>query len=278
METPEKQSETSFESVKESASVVLGDLMSQLQRLEEAMEKEDMGAVYQIYWKELPLSIQQSSNANHEMDNYFTSKLNREFLRMFPFMQLRQQATPVLLDYQLGSYYHDRAVIQLDATQPALLLLPEVKKQWKKVEKGTYRKEIEALQAQEDDFDAKIIAASSEIEAIDTQIQQQEAAKRELEDTKGLLNRKKVDDEIDQLNRKILALQEERRKWLPYVGAEISRESQKIGLAQQKQALALEQAIAMKELRIIQKRFGSLKEMEKQLQQFVQVFLNGEGK
>lgn len=274
METPEKQPETSFDSVKESASVVLGDLMSQLQRLEEAMEKEDMGRVYQIYWNELPVPIQQSSNKNHEMDNYFTSKLDREFLRMYPFMQLREQVTPVLLDYQLGSYYRDRAVIQLDATQPSVMILPEVKEQWKKTEKGAYREEIEALQEQENDFDAKTIAARSEIEELELQIQQQEHQKAELEESKGLLNRKKIDDEIDQLNRKILALQEEHRKWLPFVGSEVSRESQKIELAQKKKALALEQAIALKELRIIKKRFGSLDEMEKQLQQFVQVFLN----
>ncbi|MGM0212833.1 hypothetical protein [Enterococcus sp. AZ109] len=278
METPENQPKTSFDSVKESASVVLGDLMSQLQRLEKAMEEEDMGTVYQIYWKELPVAIQQSSNANHEMDNYFTSKLDREFLRMFPFMQLRQQATPVLLDYQLGSYYRDRTVIQLDATQPALLLLPTVKKQWEKAEKGIYREEIEALQAQEDDFDAKIIAASSEIEDIDKQIKQLEHDKEELKETKGLLNRKKVDEEIDQLNEKISALKQERKKWLPYFSGEMTRESQKEELAQQKKALALEQAIALKELRIINKRFGSLETMEKQLQQFIQVFLNKEGK
>lgn len=274
METPEKQPETSFDSVKESASVVLGDLMSQLQRLEEAMEREDMGSVYQIYWNELPVAIQQSSNKNHEMDNYFTSKLDREFLRMYPFMQLREQVTPVLLDYQLGSYYRDRAVIQLDATQPSVMILPEVKEQWQKTEKGTYREEIEALQEQENDFDAKTIAARSEIEELELQIQQQEHQKAELEESKGLLNRKKIDDEIDQLNRKILALQEEHRKWLPFVGNQVSRESQKIELAQRKKALALEQAIALKELRIIKKRFGSLDEMEKQLQQFVQVFLN----
>lgn len=274
METPEKQPETSFDSVKESASVVLGDLMSQLQRLEEAMEREDMGSVYQIYWNELPVAIQQSSNKNHEMDNYFTSKLDREFLRMYPFMQLQEQVTPVLLDYQLGSYYRDRAVIQLDATQPSVMILPEVKEQWQKTEKGIYREEIEALQEQENDFDAKTIAARSEIEELELQIQQQEHQKAELEESKGLLNRKKIDDEIDQLNRKILALQEEHRKWLPFVGNQVSRESQKIELAQRKKALALEQAIALKELRIIKKRFGSLDEMEKQLQQFVQVFLN----
>ncbi|MGG5331432.1 hypothetical protein [Enterococcus sp. AZ163] len=278
METPEKQSETSFDSVKESASVVLGDLMSQLQRLEEAMEREDMGAVYQIYWNELPVSIQQSSNANHEMDNYFTSKLDREFLRKYPFMQLRDQATPVLLDYQLGSYYRDRAVIQLDATQPSVIILPEVKKQWKKTEQGAYHEEIEALRSQENDFDARIIAARSEIEELELQIQEQEQKKAELEDSKGLLNRKKIDDEIDQLNRKILALQEEHRKWLPFVSSEVSRESQKIELAQRIKALELEQAIALKELRIINKRFGSLEEMEQQMQQFVQVFLNKEDK
>ena len=46
METPEKQeelqTETSFDSVKESASDVLGGLMGQIKRLEEAMKEERM--------------------------------------------------------------------------------------------------------------------------------------------------------------------------------------------------------------------------------------------
>ena len=85
METPEKQeelqTETSFDSVKESASDVLGGLMGQIKRLEEAMKEERMGDVYQIYWNELPASIQQSSNANHEIDNFLTSKLDQEIQR-----------------------------------------------------------------------------------------------------------------------------------------------------------------------------------------------------
>ncbi|GCF95870.1 hypothetical protein NRIC_37610 [Enterococcus florum] len=274
MGTPEKQApETSFDSVKESASNVLGDLMSQLQRLEQAMEQEDMGAVYQIYWKELPASIQQSSNANHEIDNYLTSKLDRELLKRFPFMRLNDQLSPILLNYQLGSYYRDRAVLQIDATQPSLTILPEILAQWKKVEAGDYKKEIASFLTKEDELDAKAIAARSEIQKIDEQIREQSRAKRELEETKGLLNRKKIEEEIEELDKKINAFKAEREKWTPYVGNDISRDSEKINLDRQKKSLELEQAIALKELRIIKKRFGSLAEMEKQLKQFIQDFL-----
>lgn len=109
METPEKQeelqTETSFDSVKESASDVLGGLMGQIKRLEEAMKEERMGDVYQIYWHELPASIQQSSNANHEIDNFLTSKLDQEIQRTFPFMIMREVVSPILMNYQVGSYY-----------------------------------------------------------------------------------------------------------------------------------------------------------------------------
>ena len=183
METPEKQEElqndTSFNSVKESASGVLGGLMGQLKRLEEAMDEERMGDVYRIYWNELPMSIQQSSNENHEIDNFLTSKLDQELQRSFPFMIMREVVSPVLMDYQIGSYYRDRTVLQVDATQPAIKILPLVREQWEKADAGKYKKEMAELQNQQDDFDAKSIAAQSELRDLNDKISQQEKRKAE---------------------------------------------------------------------------------------------------
>ena len=278
METPEKQEElqndTSFNSVKESASGVLGGLMGQLKRLEEAMDEERMGDVYRIYWNELPMSIQQSSNENHEIDNFLTSKLDQELQRSFPFMIMREVVSPVLMDYQIGSYYRDRTVLQVDATQPAIKILPLVREQWEKADAGKYKKEMAELQNQQDDFDAKSIAAQSELRDLNDKISQQEKRKAELEETKTFMNRKKIEDEVDEIDQSIKDLKQQRSQWTPFVGNQLSGESQKIEIANKIAALALEQAIALKELRLIKQRYGGLSEMDATLDQFIEDFLN----
>ncbi|MDT2736577.1 hypothetical protein P7H00_05430 [Enterococcus pseudoavium] len=278
METPEKQeeiqTEASLDSVKESASDVLGGLMGQLKRLEEAMKAEHMGDVYQIYWNELPASIQQSSNANHEIDNFLTSKLDTEIQKTFPFMIMCEVVSPVLLNFQLGSYYRERTVIQVDATQPTIKILPEIREQWEKALKGGYKEQLSALQDQQDNFDAKTIAAQSELREIDGQMKHQEKLKANLEETKTFMNRKKIEEEIEGIDQKIQELKQQRSQWTPFIGDQLSGESQKIELANKIASLSLEQAIALKELRLINKRFGGLEEMDAALDQFIKDFLN----
>lgn len=281
METPEKQevkeehqSETSFHSVKESASDVLGGLMGQIKRLEEAMREERMGDVYQIYWNELPASIQQSSNANHEIDNFLTSKLDQEIQRTFPFMIMRDVVSPVLMNYQLGSYYRERAVFQVDATQPNIKILPGVREQWEKALKDGYNEELAALQNQQDDFDAKTIAAQSELRELNGKIAHQEKLRAELEETKSFMNRKKVEEEVEVIDAKLKDLKQQRGRWTPFVGDQLSGESQKIALETQINSLSLEQAIALKELRLIKKRFGGLEKMDAALEIFIKDFLD----
>lgn len=278
METPEKQeelqTETSFDSVKESASDVLGGLMGQIKRLEEAMKEERMGDVYQIYWHELPASIQQSSNANHEIDNFLTSKLDQEIQRTFPFMIMREVVSPILMNYQIGSYYRDRSVLQVDATQPTIKILPDIRDQWERVMKGDYKEQLLALQNQQDDFDAKTIAAQSELREINGKIAHQEKLKAELEETKSFMNRKKIEEEIEVIDDKLKELKKQRSEWTPFVGDQLSGESQKIALESKIARLELEQAIALKELRLIKKRFGGLEEMDAALEIFIKDFLN----
>ena len=278
METPEKQeelqTETSFDSVKESASDVLGGLMGQIKRLEEAMKLEHMGDVYQIYWNELPASIQQSSNANHEIDNFLTSKLDQEIQRTFPFMIMCDVVSPILMNYQIGSYYRERAVLQVDATQPTIKILPEIRDQWEKVMKREYKEQLSELENQQDDFDAKTIAAQSELRELNGKIAHQEKLKAELEETKSFMNRKKIEEEIEVIDDKLRELKQQRSQWTPFVGDQLSGESQKIELANRIASLSLEQAIALKELRLIKKRFGGLEEMDAALEIFIKDFLN----
>lgn len=280
-ETQKEQAATehSFANVKESASGVLGGLMNQIKRLEDAMKAEDMGQVYQIYWKELPESIQQSSNANHEIDNFLTSKIDREFTGTFPFMELREQVSPILLNYQISSYYHDRTIIQIDASQPTILVLPEIKKQWEQAEAGYYNNQINALQDQVDDVSAKIIVAKTEVTALDRKIQEVSARKAELEETKTFRNRRKVEEDLAGLDEILQQITREKDEWLPYLNQATTTNIGNAEVEKQRKVLALEQAIALKELRLIKKYFGSVKKMEQSLQQFTQDFLKkGESK
>lgn len=271
------QPDSSFDTVKESASDVLGGLMSKIQRLEKAMDEEDMGAVYQIYWQELPVSIQQSSNANHEIDNFLTSKIDREFIKTFPFMEQREKVSPVLMDYQISTYYHDRTVIEIDATQPEITVLPEIKQQWEQVETGFYENEIKRLQNKEDDFEAKKILATTEIKKLENLMDQINDEKAELEASKTFRNRKKIEEDLLELDDKYDELQTEVRKWQPYLTNENHSIDPTNELNQQIKALMLEQAIAIKELRLIKKYFNDVKSMEEQLQTFSQDFLKSGG-
>jgi hypothetical protein len=248
--------------------------MGQIKRLEEAMKEERMGDVYQIYWNELPASIQQSSNANHEIDNFLTSKLDQEIQRTFPFMIMRDVVSPILINYQIGSYYRDRSVLQVDATQPTIKILPEIREQWEKVMNGEYKEQLLQLQNQQDDFDAKTIAAQSELREINGKIAHQEKLKAELEETKSFMNRKKIEEEIEVIDDKLKELKRQRSEWTPFVGDQLSGESQKIALENKIARIELEQAIALKELRLIKKRFGGLEEMDAALEIFIKDFLN----
>lgn len=106
-------------------------------------------------------------------------------------MIMREVVSPILMNYQIGSYYRDRSVLQVDATQPTIKILPEIRDQWERVMKGDYKEQLLALQNQQDDFDAKTIAAQSELREINGKIAHQEKLKAELEETKSFMNRKK---------------------------------------------------------------------------------------
>ncbi|SAM79397.1 hypothetical protein DTPHA_1406306 [Enterococcus faecium] len=130
------------------------------------------------------------------------------------------------------------------------------------------------MQNQQDDFDAKTIAAQSELRELNGKIAHQEKLKAELEETKSFMNRKKVEDEIEVIDEKLSELKKQRSQWTPFVGDQLSGESQKIELANRINNLSLEQAIALKELRLIKKRFGGLEEMDAALEIFIKDFLN----
>ncbi|MEW3559996.1 hypothetical protein AB1I98_11235, partial [Enterococcus avium] len=96
----------------------------------------------------------------------------------------------------------------------------------------------------------------------------------ELEETKSFMNRKKIEEEIEVIDDKLKELKRQRSEWTPFVGDQLSGESQKIALENKIARIELEQAIALKELRLIKKRFGGLEEMDAALEIFIKDFLN----
>lgn len=189
-------------------------------------------------------------------------------------MIMRDIISPILINYQIGSYYRERSVLQVDATQPTIKILPEIRDQWERVMKGEYKEKLLELQDQQDNFDAKTIAAQSELREINGKIAHQEKLKAELEETKTFMNRKKIEEEVEVIDGKLKELKKQRNEWTPFVGDQLSGESQKIALESKIASLELEQAVALKELRLIKKRFGGLEEMDAALEIFIKDFLN----
>ena len=178
-------------------------------------------------------------------------------------MIMRDVVSPILINYQIGSYYRDRSVLQVDATQPTIKILPEIREQWEKVMNGEYKEQLLQLQN-----------AQSELREINGKIAHQEKLKAELEETKSFMNRKKIEEEIEVIDDKLKELKRQRSEWTPFVGDQLSGESQKIALENKIARIELEQAIALKELRLIKKRFGGLEEMDAALEIFIKDFLN----
>lgn len=265
-----------FSEAKESASSVLGGLTDKLQRLEQAMAQEDMGTVYQVYWHELPEALQISTNKNHEIDDYLTKKIQQEFGKRFPFMILGERVSPIFLAYQVGEYYHERRTVQIDASQPTIQILPAVKDHWQKVEAGAVKIQLKKMQTEIDKTDVKLIAAKSQLEEIEKRLADAIIEKDELEHNKGFLNRKKVDEEISAVEVKIQQIAEEKKQWQPYAKSSTASNAQKQELQAEMAEIRLKEAIALKELRLIKKNFGSIAEMEKQFADFLVDFLGKE--
>lgn len=274
----EGKSEKKVSTAKSTASVSLGGITEKLLRLEEAMAEERMGDVYRLYWHELPEALQQSVNKNHEFDDFLRNKLQEEFEGAFPFMIVQDQLSPILVDYKIGDYYHDRATIQVDAAQPNIIIMPKIREEWEMASQGKFKKQMSELQKELDQLDAKIISAKAEVAILDEEIEKAETEKDQLAHNRGLLNRKKMDEEIEAVDQKLAELRAERENWSPYLNSDLSSDNLKYQISTQIKEVQLQEAIALKELRLITKHFGSLKDMEKALASFLRTFLRKEAK
>ena len=263
---------SSFYDIKEKASMNLSQLLEDLQAFEKAVREEDIPEIYRLYNGRLNEELKRSSNENHEIDQLLMRKIHDRFLQEFPFMEQVESISPTMSYYKIGTYYHDRPTIGIDASLPEIFVLPRIDEEWEKYsqpESTDYDKKINEL-------DAKVITAQTEIERLDEQIKEINRQMTDLNDNKGFLNRKKIEEEIQELEKKKQVLSNEKLGWLPYIETPETIQQQKEALKQEARADQLRAAIVEKEQRQISRYFGSKEGFGQAIHEFLMNYLGNE--
>lgn len=263
---------SSFYDIKEKASMNLSQLLEDLQAFEKAVREEDIPEIYRLYNGRLNEELKRSSNENHEIDQLLMRKIHDRFLQEFPFMEQVESISPTMSYYKIGTYYHDRPTIGIDASLPEIFVLPRIDEEWEKYsqpETTDYDKKINEL-------DAKVITAQTEIERLDEQIKEINRQITDLDDNKGFLNRKKIEEEIQELEKKKQVLSNEKLGWLPYIETPETIQQQKEALKQEARADQLRAAIVEKEQRQISRYFGSKEGFGQAIHEFLMNYLGNE--
>ncbi|EGP4758994.1 viral A-type inclusion protein [Enterococcus faecium] len=263
---------SSFYDIKEKASMNLSQLLEDLQAFEKAVREEDIPEIYRLYNGRLNEELKRSSNENHEIDQLLMRKIHDRFLQEFPFMEQVESISPTMNYYKIGTYYHDRPTIGIDASLPEIFVLPKIDEEWEKYsqpETTDYDKKINEL-------DAKVITAQTEIERLDEQIKEINRQMTDLDDNKGFLNRKKIEEEIQELEKKKQVLSNEKLGWLPYIETPETIQQQKEALKQEARADQLRAAIVEKEQRQISRYFGSKEGFGQAIHEFLMNYLGNE--
>lgn len=263
---------SSFYDIKEKASMNLSQLLEDLQAFEKAVREEDIPEIYRLYNGRLNEELKRSSNENHEIDQLLMRKIHDRFLQEFPFMEQVESISPTMIYYKIGTYYHDRPTIGIDASLPEIFVLPKIDEEWERYsqpETTDYDKKINEL-------DAKVITAQTEIERLDEQIKEINRQMTDLDDNKGFLNRKKIEEEIQELEKKKQVLSNEKLGWLPYIETPETIQQQKEALKQEARADQLRAAIVEKEQRQISRYFGSKEGFGQAIHEFLMNYLGNE--
>lgn len=266
------QESSSFYDIKEKASMNLSQLLEDLQAFEKAVREEDIPEIYRLYNGRLNEELKRSSNENHEIDQLLMRKIHDRFLQEFPFMEQVESISPTMSYYKIGTYYHDRPTVGIDASLPEIFVLPKIDDEWEKYsqpESTDYDKKINEL-------DAKVITAQTEIERLDEQIKEINRQMTDLNDNKGFLNRKKIEEEIQELEKKKQVLSNEKLGWLPYIETPETIQQQKEALKQEARADQLRAAIVEKEQRQIRRYFGSKEGFGQTIHKFLMNYLGNE--
>jgi hypothetical protein len=268
----ESENIDSFDHIKQKASTNLSQLLGDLQAFERAVRDENIPEIYQLYNGHLNDELKRSSNENHEIDQLLMRKIHDRFLQEFPFMELAEDVTPTMNYYQIGTYYHERPTIGIDASLPEIFVLPSIDEEWQKYSQeqpSDYDQQINELEA-------KVITAQTEIDRIDAEIDGLSQQITELADNRGFLNRKKMDEEIEALEKQKQVLENEKLGWQPYLEEPEKIQQQKAALKAEAKAEQLRAAIVEKEQRQIKRYFGSMEGFSQSIHHFLMDYLGNE--
>lgn len=274
-ERNETSSAVPFTEIKEVASKNIGQMLQDLQAFETAIEKEDIPEIYRIYNGRLHKELKETSNQNHEIDELLARKIHDSFVATFPFMIYADRISPTVHYYKIGEYYHERPTIGIDASVPEIFVIPAIDDEWRKFQRGN-RDMLTAIEQQMDNLDAKAIAAQSEIQKLQEEIDRIKRSENELSESKGFFNRGKIDEELEALVQERKKVEAKQKEWSRYSQNEQDVLLEKERLMQQYHALRLKKAIVEKEFRQIDHYFGSLQEMNERLQAFLMSYLGEE--
>ncbi len=266
-----------FKEIKEVASKNIGSMLRDLQAFEEAIKNENIPEIYRIYKGDLHKEFKEISNQNHEIDELLSRKLHSSFTERFPFMNHVEKISPTVHHYKIDTYYRERPIIAFDASVPSISVLPHIDKEWSEL--GPDKQDVlTAIEREIDDLDAKVIAAEAEIRSIDSQLKEVDARKTAIQTNKGFFNRAKTEEELAELEKHAESLKQKRAEWVPYVENKTQTAIQKERLGKKYQDTRLKRAVVTKEFRLINQHFGSRKELDEKIQQFLVDYLaNTEG-
>ncbi|HFD1814208.1 TPA: viral A-type inclusion protein [Enterococcus hirae] len=265
----QQEDDTTFFDIKEKASTNLSQLLEDLQAFERAVREENIPEIYQLYNGHLNEELKKSSNENHEIDQLLMRKIHDRFIQEFPFMELVEKISPTMSYYKIGTYYHERPTIGIDASLPEIFVLPQIDEEW-----GTYaNQEPDDYSQQINELDAKVITAKAEIDRLDEELKEVDRQISDLDDTKGFLNRKKIDEEIQELKKQKQTLSNEKLGWMPYLEAPEKIQNQKAALLNEAKANQLRAAIVEKEQRQINRYFGGIEGFSQTIHHFLMNYL-----
>jgi hypothetical protein len=262
-----------FNKVKKVASKNIVSMLKDLHDFEAAIETENIPEIYRIYKGKLHKELKETSNQNHEIDELLSTKLHDKFVERFPFMEYVEKISPTIYYYKIGTYYRERATIGFDASIPEIFVLPKIDDEWQHYRPDN-RELLEAIEKQIDNLDAKIIAAEEELKNLEKEAQDLSAKKEELSNSKSFFNRAKTEEEVEQLNKQIAEINKKKTEWLPFIKNKNKSNQQKEQLMRTYEETRLKRAVVTKEYRFINQYFGSIKEMNEQIQQFLADYLS----
>jgi len=262
-----------FNKVKKVASKNIVSMLKDLHDFEAAIETENIPEIYRIYKGKLHKELKETSNQNHEIDELLSTKLHDKFVERFPFMKYVEKISPTIYYYKIGMYYRERATIGFDASIPEIFVLPKIDDEWQHYRPDN-RELLEVIEQQIDNLDAKIIAAEEEIKNLEKEAQDLSAKKEELSHSKSFFNRAKTEEEVEELNKQIAEINKKKTEWLPFIQNKNKSNQQKEQLMRTYEETRLKRAVVTKEYRFINQYFGSMKEMNEQIQQFLADYLS----